>query len=350
MAEIFQNVLIVKLKHLGDVLTTTPLITAIKQAWPSARISYLINPGGEDLVRHHPQVTEVFAWPRNQGWLAQAGLITDLRRRRFDLALELSAGDRGAFLAWAGGAPVRVGYQPRTHGLIDRRRLFTHLVTTVPETKHTVEYHLDTLRTLGLDPGHLPMSLHWPAEAQDRVRQRLARAGLDNNSGYVVFHPTSRWMFKAWRPEANAEVIDYLTRKWHRPVVVTSAPDNHELVFVEQMLKHTRFQPLNLAGELSLTELAALIAGARLFFGVDSLPMHMAAAVNTPAVALFGPSGPHMWGPWGPRHRVISKNWPCQPCGRDGCEGSKISRCLVETTPEEVYPILAEVLDAGRCS
>ena len=91
--------------------------------------------------------------------------------------------------------------------------------------------------------------------------------------------------------------------------------------------------PLDLAGHLSLKELGALIAKARLFFGMDSAPMHLAAAVNTPAVALFGPSGVFNWGPWGEGHLVIKQDWDCLPCGQDGCEGSKISRCLVELTP-----------------
>jgi heptosyltransferase-3 len=85
-----------------------------------------------------------------------------------------------------------------------------------------------------------------------------------------------------------------------------------------------------------LKELGALIAKARFFFGADSAPMHLAAAVNTPAVALFGPSGAFNWGPWGEGHLVIQKDMDCVPCGRDGCEGTKISRCLVELSPEEV--------------
>ena len=99
--------------------------------------------------------------------------------------------------------------------------------------------------------------------------------------------------------------------------------------------------PINLAGRLSLKELGALIAKARFFFGMDSAPMHLAAAVDTPAVALFGPSGVFNWGPWGEGHLVIQKDWACVPCGRDGCEGSKISRCLVEIEPEEVWQAMA---------
>jgi heptosyltransferase-3 len=102
------------------------------------------------------------------------------------------------------------------------------------------------------------------------------------------------------------------------------------------ILKECRATPINLVGRLTLKELGALIAQARFFFGVDSAPMHLAAAVGTPAVALFGPSGDFNWGPWGEGHLVIKKDWDCLPCGRDGCEGSKKSRCLAELSAAEV--------------
>jgi heptosyltransferase III len=342
----FSNILLIKLKHLGDVLTTTPLIEGIVRNWPEARITYLVNPGGEDLVRYHPRVHDVLALPRHQGLVDQLRFIRDLRRRRFDLAIELSEGDRGAFLSWISNAGVRVGYQPARKRLFDRRRLFTHLVTTRSVELHTVLFHLETLNVLGVDPGRPDMSLYWPPQAAREVKRLLNEGGIDENQPYAVVHPSSRWMFKTWRPEGNADVIDYLDRELGLRVVMTAAPEEKELAFTRQVLQHVRTRPLDLTGRLQLTELAALINGARMFFGVDSLPMHMAAAVGTPAVALFGPSGEMHWAPWGRGHHVIAKDWPCRPCGRDGCFGSKISRCLVEIEPEDVYPAFQQILEA----
>lgn len=345
LVEDFRNILIIKLKHLGDVLTTTPVLAGVKAAWPQAKVSYLVNPGCDDLVRFHPDVADTFIVPRGEGLVRQINLIREFRRRRFDLVLELSGGDRGAFLAWACGAGRRVGYGSAGHGFFSRRRLFTDLVTTVVDSKHTVDYHLDSLRALGQEPGYQPLALHWPPEAEARIRGLLGDGGLDRGAAYAVVHPGSRWMFKAWRPEGNAQVIDYLAGEADLPVVLTSAPEPRELSFVQEVLSRVRTKPLDLTGRLSLPELAALIAGARLFFGVDSLPMHMAAAVGTPAVALFGPSGEHMWAPWGPGHHVVAKDWDCRPCGRDGCDGSKVSRCLVEIEAEEIYPVLDRALE-----
>ena len=340
----YQSVAVIKLKHLGDVLTTTPLIGAIKKFWPEARITYVVNPGAEDLVRFHPDVDEVLTVPRQAGLLSQSGFVRQLRLCGFDLVLELSEGDRGAFLARMSGARTRVGYRPRRRRRFDRRMAFTHLVKTRSVAKHTVEYHLDSLRILGLEPGPQLMALHWPPEAEATVAGLLNQYGLEPGK-YAVVHPTSRWMFKAWRVEANAAVIDWLSDTADLPVVMTSAPDPGELDYCRRVLELVNTPVLDLTGSLRLPELAALLAGARVFFGVDSLPMHMAAAVGTNAVALFGPSGEHMWGPWGHGHRVVAQDWDCRPCGKAGCDNSGVSRCLEETKVEEAVAALADVLE-----
>ncbi|MFH1090791.1 MAG: glycosyltransferase family 9 protein [Pseudomonadota bacterium] len=190
--------------------------------------------------------------------------------------------------------------------------------------------------------------MYWPEWAEEKIRDMLTQGGVDPDSEYVVVHPTSRWMFKTWRAEANAEVIDYLSRQKGLPVVLTSAPVPEELNYIQDVLGRTRTRPLDLSGRLSLAELAAVIAGGRLFFGVDSLPMHMAAAVGTQAVALFGPSGENMWGPWGQGHRVVAKKWDCRPCGQAGCYNTKASRCLIELEVEEVIKGLEAALGEGR--
>ncbi|MEW6264665.1 MAG: putative lipopolysaccharide heptosyltransferase III [Thermodesulfobacteriota bacterium] len=344
----FKNVLIIKLKNLGDVLTTTPMLAAVTKAWPAAEVSYLVNRGAEDLVQYHPRVKEVFVFPRQAGLIGRIGLIREIWRRRFDLVLELSGGDRGAFLAWISGAAVRVGYRPSRRKRLDRRFFFTHRVDAAVDAKHTVEYHLDALRVLGLEPGFTPLELFWPPEAGVKVRRLLSSLGLGPDEPYAVVHPGSRWLFKTWTPAGNAEVVDYLARRHGLAVVLTSAAEAAERDLVRKIMSLVQTSPIDLSGRLTLPEMAALIAGARVFFGVDSLPMHMAAAVGTPAVALFGPSGEHMWRPWGPGHRVVAKDWDCRPCGRDGCGGSKICRCLMEVSAAEVKPALDRTLEKRR--
>ena len=159
-------------------------------------------------------------------------------------------------------------------------------------------------------------------------------------------HPASRWSFKCWPAERNAGLIDRLSPA-HR-VVITAAPEPAEMSLIEKILSKTKSKPVNLAGKLSVRELGALTARARLFIGVDSMPMHLAAAMGTPSVALFGPSGEQEWRPWRVAHRVVTTSHPCRPCGNDGCGGGKISECLTTLGVDDVYAAAQELLSRER--
>jgi heptosyltransferase-3 len=199
-----------------------------------------------------------------------------------------------------------------------------------------VDHHLDALRLLGLQPGKPPLGFYWSPEDENRLKGLLAARGFTSDRPFVVVHPTSRWMFKTWRLDGYAEVIAHLQRDLGLAVIVTGSPDRKERGAAGDIIRMSNSKPLDLSGQLTLKQLGCLISRARFFFGVDSAPMHIAAAVGTPVIALFGPSGDHMWGPWGEGHRVVKKDWECRPCGQDGCRGTKVSRCLVEITTDEV--------------
>jgi heptosyltransferase-3 len=199
------------------------------------------------------------------------------------------------------------------------------------------------LRRIGIQPGpdERELVLVAGAEAERAVSLMLAGQGLAPR-GFIHLHPASRWSFKCWPAQRNAALVDRLIERGER-VVITAAPDESERRFVADIVARCAVPPIDLSGRLTLKELAALTAQARLFIGVDSAPMHMAAAMGTPVVALFGPSGPDQWGPWTARARVVgSARHPCRPCGIDGCGGSKVSDCLV-TLPEAA---VLEAVDA----
>jgi heptosyltransferase-3 len=197
-----------------------------------------------------------------------------------------------------------------------------------------VDYNLALVRSLGIETLENKLTISWSTEDALHVEALLIHMGWKRGWPFVVLHPTSRWLFKTWHIEGYAQVCDYIASVHGMSVVVTGGPDAKERQLVQEVLEKCRSRPIDLSGILSLKQLAACIAKADLFIGVDSAPMHIAAAVGTPVIALFGPSGDHMWGPWGRGHTVIKKGWDCQPCGRDGCNGTKVSRCL-ETIPAE---------------
>ncbi len=347
-----RRVLVVKLRHHGDVLLASPVFQVLRNHAPRADIDALVYDDTRAMLEGHPAIAHIHtidrAWKR-QGVAEQArresALFRALRERRYELLVHLTGHWRGAWLAQA--------LRPRWCVAPERdnafwRWSFSHRYKLPRATpRHAVEANLDALRRLGLYPAEdeKPLVLVPGEEAEARVDALLAGAGLAPR-GFVHLHPTSRWLFKAWTEEKNAELLRRLARDGHR-VVVTAAPDAREKAIVGRILAQAQVPVTDLSGQLGLRELGALAGRARLFIGVDSAPMHIAAAMGTPVVALFGPSGEHEWGPWRVPHRVVASPFPCRPCGNDGCGGGKVSDCLVRLGVEPVLAAVNELLAAS---
>jgi heptosyltransferase-3 len=218
-----------------------------------------------------------------------------------------------------------------------RARSFTHLYPLAVR-RHMLEVNLDALRRIGVQPEPAERKVEFVPgqDAEKKVRTLVSGA-------FIHVHPASRWRFKCWSSAKNAELVDRLAADGHQ-VVITAAPDPEELAFVEEIRAHIRSAPLNLAGQLSIKELGALTARAKLFIGVDSMPMHLAAAMGTPTVVLFGPSGESVWGPVNVAHRVVHSAHSCRPCGLDGCGGGKVSDCIVSLPVNAVHAAARELL------
>lgn len=352
-----RKILVIKFKHIGDVLLTTALFRNLRTHFPDAFIAAAVFDYTAPMLTDNPDIDKVFLYRQHSGFRERCRILGLLRRERFDLAIDLTDGDRGAIAAFASGSPVRLGFRSKRHKLIRRDLLFTHLMENRNTDQHTVRYNLEPLRALGLETRTEDLRLCWPREIEEGIAGKLETAGLSLGAPFAVIHPTSRWLFKCWTESGNATVIDSLWNEYHLPSVITSDRTKRELQFVEEILKRVRAPVIDWSGQLSLKELAALMKRARIVVSTDTAPMHIAAAVQTPVIALFGPSGDSVWGPWGEGHRVIKKGWPCQPCGQDGCDGSKISRCLTEIEPGEVMSAvrvklreLTESVHAGQVS
>ncbi|MCB2191092.1 MAG: putative lipopolysaccharide heptosyltransferase III [Deltaproteobacteria bacterium] len=334
-----RRALIVKLGHIGDVLVTTPVISALKERWPDLAVDIVVNPGTEAMVAHNPQINRVMVLKREHtGSMAAAawhlGFLLGLRKSKYDLCLELAEGDRGAFISWASGARLRVGFKPKKPRM--RGRAFHVLAPRWDDTHHMVEAFLGQVQALGLEPADTSLTFEPGPEGRAEAARLLSQAGLEPGS-YAVVHPTSRWMFKSWTHGGNAALINHLVARGLK-VVLTSGPDAKELDMVEQIkaLAEPGAIALDLSGRLDLYSLGGLIAQARLFAGVDSAPMHMAAALGVPVLTIFGPSGEQMWGPWQVPSEVVVGECPEHPCGRAGCDDGKVSQCLVDMPAERL--------------
>ena len=339
------KILILKFRNIGDVLLITPLLSNLKQYYPKAQIDVAINKGTESMVSLNPNINKLFIYDR--GLIKSLPFIKKLwkelqfsfafRQEHYDMVINLTEGDRGAQIAWLAGASVRIGY-PNKNWIL--KNAFTHYLPK-QAFRHTLETNLDPLRVLDIPINNKKVEIFWNKDDESFVNDKML-----NIEQFIHIHPVSRWLFKCIADQTMAEVIDYCEMVLNTKVIITAAPVLAELEKVSSILSLCKSDPVNLSGKLSLKQTAALNKKAKLFVGVDTAIMHMSAANNTPVFAFFGPSGMDHWGPWDNsmiqstyterngfqimgRHRVLAESRGCQPCGQDGCNGSKVSDCLM---------------------
>lgn len=339
------KILVMKFRNIGDVLLVSPLLSNLKLHYPSAIINMAVNKGTEAMVDNNPIVNQVVVYDRGnikslnffkKIW-KEFGFAWSFRREKYDLVINLTKGDRGAYIAQLSGAPIRVGYPNKSKIL---QKAFTHYLP-VQGSRHTVETNIDPLHLLNIPTKDKKVEIYWSQDDEQVAIDKLS--GID---GFIHIHPVSRWMFKCLSDQTMAKIIDFCELELKCKVVITAAPVQKEMEKVSKILKLCASNPINLSGELSLEQTAALNKKAKFFIGVDTAIMHLSAANDVPVIAFFGPSGAHQWGPWDNgmlqsgydrknglqsmgMHQVISEDRACQPCGKDGCNGSKISECLM---------------------
>ncbi|EML2226222.1 TPA: putative lipopolysaccharide heptosyltransferase III [Klebsiella aerogenes] len=304
------RILVIKLRHHGDMLLITPLVNALKQQYPAARVDVLLYAETRDMLAANPEINQIYAIDRS--WKKQGKrhqlkmewqLIRSLRQQRYDMVLNLADQWPSAIISKLTGAPTRIGFDfpKRRHPFW--RYCHTALASTQQHNQlHTVQQNLSILAPLGLEINDAPARMGY-SESDWAYSRALLPDGFQEN--YIVIQPTSRWFFKCWREERMSALINALSAEGYA-VVLTSGPDAKEKQMVENIISGCPQARLHsLAGQLTLRQLAAVIDHARLFIGVDSVPMHMAAALGTPLVALFGPSKLTFWRPWQAKGEVI---------------------------------------------
>ena len=355
-----KKILVIELKHIGDVVLTIPVFRALKEKFPNAHIAALVNSGTEDVLAGNPLIDEIVLYDRS---IKEKGLLQkitgellfakNIRNQGFDMTVDLTSGDRAATISLISGARYRLGKDPVNRGFWGKKFLYTH-ISENDWNKHAVIQNLDAVRQFNIDTDNLSLDLHIPEDANIFVQELLSKNNIESGETIVHIHPTSRWIFKCWKDEYMAELITRLSKEGIK-VIVTSSPDKREtdrskniLSLVASINPDSASKVIDLCGKTDIKQLAAISKASDLFFGVDSAPMHIAAAVGTPVVAIFGPTGVFNWAPWHARggknpHIVVRKGWDCEPCGAGLCENN-ISKCLYEITPSEVIEKLKECL------
>ena len=343
------RVLVVRLRLIGDVVFTTPVIAALRRAYPDAHLAYLIEPAAAAVVRHHPDLDEVIVAPRSRGWqrlLDDLRLGRRLRRDRYDVVLDLHSGPRASWLTWLTRAPRRIGFDVPA-----RRWPYTDVVARPRglRHRHSVENQWDILAPLLPDlPPPRPDAdavsmVHAPA-ADRQVEDWMRREGLQPGHELIVVHVSAGNAFRRWPLDSFAELAVRLTdRGPNRRIILTSGPSEAaaaaELVRAVRERRPDAPEAVRTCGDMSLDELHALIGRARLYIGGDSGPLHVASTTRTPIVGLYGPTLPVRSAPWRDA-RVYSAAvdvgpLPCRPCEQRVCVPGDF-RCLTHITVDAV--------------
>ena len=328
------NILVIKLRYIGDVLLATPVLRALRERFPDARLAMAVLRGTEDVLKGNPDLTEVLVVERG-GLAEQLRFLQSVRRQRFYCVIYLTDGDRSAILSRFSGAPVRIGLneEHRWRGL-----LHTTVVQSRPDVRHRLERDLEAVRPLGIEPKAGPLVLRIPPQDEAAAAGLLDDiAGEKLSAGatpLVMLQPGARYCFKAWPAERFTELAGRLAGKYGCRILVGG--DAKERGLAETIQANTRAAVVPLAGRLTLLHYAAVLKRCSLFIGNDNGPMHMAAALGVPVVALFGPSNPAEWGPRGGRTEVLYKGLDCRQCFHPTCTRGEES-CMRQITVEDVW-------------
>jgi lipopolysaccharide heptosyltransferase II len=342
------NILLVRLRQIGDVVFTTPAVRALRQRFPDSHISYVVEPAAAPIVADNPNIDEVIVAPRTRGvsgLRAEVTLVRRLRRTPYDLAIDFHGGPRASLLTWLSGAPVRVGYDVAGRGWMYTRRVARPREL---RARHSVLNQWDLLAPFDIappEPGAMPVEMPVDREAAVSVDRRLAGAGAGPGDQLIVLHVSAGNPFRRWPIASFAAVAAELAGSdGRRRVVLTSGPsegDAAERVIAEaraRLSEADRNRVLT-CGEFSLAELRALVDRAALYIGGDSGPLHVAATTHVPIVGLYGPTLPARSAPWRtplwPSESVETNGLPCRPCDQRSCEPGDF-RCLTWIQPQQV--------------
>lgn len=353
------TILLVRLRLIGDVVFTTPAIAALQRRFPSARLTYVVEPSAAPVVAHHPDLHDVLVVPHVRGWdrvRDDFRLARRLRAQHFDLAIDFHGGPRSAWLTWASGATRRVGYD-----ITGRAWMYTDVVHRPRglHPRHSVENQWDLLAAVdpafagGADPTRDRCVMVAPPEVHAAIGQRLAANGITDAARLVVMHLSAGNPFRRWPETAFADVAAGLVRQFPDVHIwLTAGPSDRAAVTRVMALCAARAGEaqarIHDTEDLSLLHLRAALDRAAAYIGGDSGPLHVASTSDVPVVAVFGPTLAERSMPWRPptlrAEAVVPGPLPCRPCDQRVCAPGDF-RCLTSISAEAVLAAARRVLE-----
>jgi heptosyltransferase III len=326
------EVLIVRLRSLGDLVLSTPAFSAMHAWRPDLRLTVLVEKPYDAVLEGNPAVAEILLMKNF------AATARELRRRRFPVVFNQHAGPKSALLVAASGAPVRVCWEQKQFAFI-----YNVLARNPAEPMHTVEHRMEQFYAAGLPRGPIPPTQVYPQrDAKEAVVRRLAERGIALGRPYAVLRPGAKYFTKRWSLDNFVFLARWLRGKHGIEPVFNLGGGEKEIAEAVRRECGSEFALLD---ALDLRQLIALISGCRIFIANDSGPTHLAAAAGRPVVAIFGSSSSVHWRPWRTAYRVVQNDFPCNPCKGDRCYAFPEPRCILTVTLEQTREACESLLD-----
>jgi heptosyltransferase-3 len=350
-----KRILVIATRRIGDVLLTTPLLRSLKRAWPDATVDVLVFENTKYILHQNPDINNIITINERPRLISHLKLLKRLWRA-YDLSVSALPGDRPTLYAWLAGH-YSIGLLLDEKKQKWKQRLLNQWVPFDGENTHTVSMHLALAQALGIKP-IAEVVLQWNEQQAQRVDQLLA-----SEHAYAVLHLYPKFSYKMWHTDGWIALTSWLIKQNLR-VIITGSAAADEMQYIAEILKQLPANVINLSGQLDFGEIAYLLSSAIIYVGPDTSISHIAAAMNTPTIALFGPSNPIKWGPW-PKHTIVLTSpyqlkgsqhsgnvtliqgiGNCVPCFQEGCERhiNSPSDCLQKMSVDTVIAAAEKIL------
>jgi len=302
------KILLIKLRSIGDVVYNTAVYAPLKKTFPDSHLTVLVEKPSYGLVCDHPDVDEVLCFEKGSLW-KQAQFYSRLILEGYDVAIDMHEGTRGSVMCFLTRAPMRMGNKFAKRSFLYSTKIdFSDL-----EPKFPVDYQVALIKKIGVSFDQVTPSIHIPDHARQKAVGFLAEHGIKNGEEYCVIHSGTKKVYDQWQYEKFARLVENIPDKYGLKVVLTCGPG--EEWQAESVIKLVRGRQIKYL-QTGLQELGAITQGAKFAICHNGGYMHMASALGTPVVALFGVVNPRVWKPLGPRDMVIYKNIECSPCNK----------------------------------
>jgi len=320
----------------GDAVLAIPAMKAVRAHFTQAEITLLVRPWVAGLFTSAPFIDKVWSESRPSSLLDWIRITREIRTRRFNLALLFPNSFESALMTFLGRVPQRVGYA--TDG---RTWMLTNAIAPSAKARHQVHYYLDIVRTLSVKAEQPSIAIEATNEERAAARTLLASEGIPPEAPFLVVNPGAAYgSAKRWAEDRFAEVADVLAREMGLQVAIVGS--GAERPIAEQIRKRMKSRTAILNGKTTLETLIGVLAESTLIITNDSGPMHIAAALGVPTVAVFGSTDEKVTGPYGPRTRIVKHPVECSPCLLRECPIDH--RCMTRVAVEDVCRAARELL------